>query len=144
QHGRSVLVEVDGAVDLHADALRVGQALGNHLDNALRHGAGDVVLRARSAAGGVELEASDEGGGFDADIAERAFERFTRGDRARTRGGTGLGMAIVRAVAEAHGGCATIVPGEGATVRVWLPGGAPAADGDGALTERAPSQARLT
>jgi signal transduction histidine kinase len=144
QHGRSVLVEVDGAVDLHADALRVGQALGNLLDNALRHGAGDVVLRARSAAGGVELEASDEGGGFDADIAERAFERFTRGDRARTRGGTGLGMAIVRAVAEAHGGWATIVPGEGATVRVWLPGGAPAGDGDGALTERAPSQARLT
>ncbi|MEA2255812.1 MAG: hypothetical protein QOG35_1857 [Solirubrobacteraceae bacterium] len=144
QHGRELVVEVDGDVELHGDALRVGQALGNLVDNALRHGAGGVVLRARRAAGGVELDASDAGAGFDADIAERAFERFTRGDRARTRGGTGLGMAIVRAVAEAHGGWAAIVPGAGATVRVWLPDGGSAADGDGAVTGRAPSQARLT
>ena len=50
--------------------------------------------------------------GFGPDIAGRAFERFARGDGARTRGGTGLGMAIVRAVADAHGGSASIVPGE--------------------------------
>jgi two-component system OmpR family sensor kinase len=67
------------------------------------------------------LEVSDQGPGFGPDIAGRAFERFARGDGARTRGGTGLGMAIVRAVAEAHGGSASIVPGEGATVRLWLP-----------------------
>jgi two-component system, OmpR family, sensor kinase len=106
---------------VRADDRRLGQALGNLVDNALRHGAGDVVLSASRVDGGVRLDAHDEGPGFAPDIAERAFERFARGDAARTRGGTGLGMAIVRAVAEAHGGWAAIVPGEGATVRVWLP-----------------------
>ena len=68
--------------------------------------------------GGVALEVADAGPGFASDIAGRAFERFTRGDRARTRGGTGLGLAIVRAIAEAHGGRATLA---GAGVRVWIP-----------------------
>jgi signal transduction histidine kinase len=116
-------IRIEGAVDLkvHADRMRLHQALGNLVDNALRHGEGDVVLSARRAAGGVELDASDDGPGFEPAIAGRAFERFARGDEARTRGGTGLGLAIVRAVAEAHGGRATIVPAGGATVRIWLP-----------------------
>jgi signal transduction histidine kinase len=115
--GRAILVE-DGDVTISADPLRLRQALGNLVDNALRHGAGDVVLRAAADDGGVTLEVSDGGTGFAPDIAGRAFERFARGDRARTRGGTGLGLAIVRAVAEAHGGNATL---EGATVRVRVP-----------------------
>src|ERR687895_292913 len=82
-------------------------------------------LRARrsQADGGVELEVADAGPGFDRDLADRAFERFARGDAARTRGGTGLGLAIVRAIAEAHGGGAQIVTEStrGATVRLWLP-----------------------
>ena len=102
-------------------ALRLGQALGNLVDNALRYGAGDILLRARRSPAGVVLEVSDHGPGFAPDIAGRAFERFARGDGARTRGGTGLGMAIVRAVAEAHGGSAAIVAGDGATVAIWLP-----------------------
>jgi signal transduction histidine kinase len=115
--GRTILVE-DGDFTISADPLRLRQALGNLVDNALRHGAGDVVLRAGGDDGGVALEISDGGAGFGPDIAERAFERFARGDVARTRGGTGLGLAIVRAIAEAHGGRATI---EGSTVRVWMP-----------------------
>ena len=115
--GRAILVE-DGDVTISADPLRLRQALGNLVDNALRHGAGDVVLRAAADDGGVALEVSDGGTGFAPDIADRAFERFARGDRARTRGGTGLGLAIVRAIAEAHGGRATL---EGSTVRVWMP-----------------------
>jgi two-component system OmpR family sensor kinase len=91
------------------------------------------VLRARhsEADGGVELEVVDEGAGFDADLADRAFERFARGDAARTRGGTGLGLAIVRAIAEAHGGRAEIVTDghPGAAVRLWLPSGSSQAPG---------------
>jgi two-component system, OmpR family, sensor kinase len=123
---RELRVEVDGALQVEADELRLRQALGNLVDNAMRHGGGDVVLRSRAATpnGGVELEVADGGPGFPPDLAERAFERFARGDVARTRGGTGLGLAIVRAIAEAHGGRAEIVAGEGATVRIWLPDGA--------------------
>jgi two-component system, OmpR family, sensor kinase len=124
QRNRSIGVEAENGVVLSGDPLRVRQALGNLVDNALRHGDGDIVLRSRRAGTGVELEVSDRGPGFEPCIVDRAFERFARGDRARTRGGTGLGMAIVRAVAEAHGGRAEIVPGgEGATVRIWLPDG---------------------
>ena len=121
QHGRAVRVDAPDDLRVRADGLRLGQAIGNLVDNALRYGEGEIVLGARGAAGGVELETSDEGPGFAPDIAGRAFERFARGDGARTRGGTGLGMAIVRAVAEAHGGWADIVAGDGTTVRLWLP-----------------------
>jgi two-component system, OmpR family, sensor kinase len=121
QHGRVVRLDAPGGVEVRADELRLSQALGNLVDNAIRYGAGDITLRARGVPGGVVLEVSDQGPGFGPDIAGRAFERFARGDGARTRGGTGLGMAIVRAVAEAHAGSASIVPGAGATVRLWLP-----------------------
>ena len=121
QQGRALRVDAPEGLDLPGDPLRLRQALGNLVDNALRHGGGEVALRARSADGGVDLEVLDEGAGFASGIAAGAFERFARGDAARTRGGAGLGLAIVRAVAEAHGGEATIVPGAGATVRIWLP-----------------------
>jgi signal transduction histidine kinase len=120
QLDRRIRVEAPAALNVHADPLRARQALGNLLDNALRHGRGDIVLRARRADSGAELEVAD-GGSFPSDIAGRAFERFALGDRARTGRHAGLGMAIVRSIAEAHGGAATIVPGAGATVRLWLP-----------------------
>jgi signal transduction histidine kinase len=120
---REIRVEGGDGLRVEADDFRLRQALGNLVDNALRHGEGQVVLRAgrAEANGGVELEVADGGPGFDPDLAERAFERFARGDVARTRGGTGLGLAIVRAIAEAHGGRAEIVAGDGGVVRIWLP-----------------------
>jgi two-component system, OmpR family, sensor kinase len=123
EHGRDLRVDGGDGLRVEADQLRLRQALGNLVDNALRHGAGDVVLRARRGAldGAVELEVADHGSGFDPDLANRAFERFARGDAARTRGGTGLGLAIVRAIAEAHGGRAAIV--DPTTVRLTLPSG---------------------
>jgi two-component system, OmpR family, sensor kinase len=123
QRGRDISIDADGVSHVYADEQRLGQALGNLVDNALRYGAGEVVLRSRHADGGLALEVSDAGSGFDPDFAERAFERFARGDRARSRDGTGLGLAIVRTIAEAHGGRAAVVPGGGATVRIWLPVG---------------------
>jgi signal transduction histidine kinase len=124
ERGRGIQVDVDDGQLVYADELRLGQALGNLVDNALRYGGGEVVLRSRRAGSGSEVEVSDQGEGFGTDFADRAFERFARGDRARTRSGTGLGLSIVRAIAEAHGGRAELVPGAGATVRIWLPDGA--------------------
>jgi two-component system OmpR family sensor kinase len=148
QRSRTIGVEAEDGLTLNGDPLRIRQALGNLVDNALRHGDGDIVLRSRRANTGVELEVSDQGSGFEPAIADRAFERFARGDQARTRGGTGLGMAIVRAVAEAHGGRAEIVPGsDGATVRIWLPGGTgaqPEAGETSAVSSVEPPQGRLS
>ena len=131
EHGRDLRVDGGDGLQIEADELRLRQALGNLVDNALRHGAGEIVLRARRGAmdGAVELEVADHGPGFDADLANRAFERFARGDTARTRGGTGLGLAIVRAIAEAHGGRAEIV--DSTTVRLALPSGTSQGEGVG-------------
>jgi signal transduction histidine kinase len=121
ERGRTIRVDADDEQFVVADELRLRQALGNLVDNALRHGQGEIVLRARRTGPGLELEVSDRGEGFASDFAERAFEPFARGDLARTRDGTGLGLSIVRTIAEAHGGRATVVPGAGATVRIRLP-----------------------
>jgi two-component system, OmpR family, sensor kinase len=118
---RAIAVEHDGAVRLEADEFRLRQALGNLVDNALRYGEGEIALRSRRSGDEVELEVADHGPGFGPELAGRAFERFTRGDLARTRTGTGLGLAIVREIAEAHGGRAEIVAGDGGTVRLSLP-----------------------
>jgi signal transduction histidine kinase len=125
ERGRTIRVDAGDGRLVYADELRLRQALGNLVDNALRYGKGEILLRSRGAASGLQLEVSDQGDGFTPDFAERAFERFARGDLARTRDGTGLGLSIVRAIAEGHGGGAEIVPGAGATVRIWLPGGPP-------------------
>ena len=122
ERGRGIQVEADEAQTVYGDGLRLRQALGNLVDNALRHGAGDIELSARHEGQGVELAVSDAGAGFEPDFAPHAFDRFTRGDVARSSAGTGLGLAIVRTIAEAHGGRAELVPGPGASVRIWLPG----------------------
>ncbi len=119
---RAIRVEAADGLRVHADELRLRQALGNLVDNALRYGDGDVVLRSRAVEGAAELEVADSGHGFPPELGERAFERFARGDGARTRGGSGLGLAIVRAIAEAHGGSASIgSDGPGATVTISVP-----------------------
>lgn len=121
ERGRSIAVDTDHEQPVYADELRLRQALGNLVDNSLRYGQGEIVLRSRRAGPGLALEVSDQGEGFAHDFAEHAFERFARDDLARTRDGSGLGLSIVRAIAEAHRGRAELVPGPGATVRIWLP-----------------------
>jgi two-component system, OmpR family, sensor kinase len=125
ERGREIRVEAPDGLRADLDPVRVRQALGNLIDNALRHGAGDVELAAREQNGSLEIDVGDAGQGFAPDLAPRAFERFTRGDTARTRGGAGLGLAIVAAIAEAHDGTATIVnDGRRTVVRLRLPLGA--------------------
>jgi signal transduction histidine kinase len=89
---------------LDADPIRVGQALVNLVDNALVHGAGTVELAAVERNGVVELHVRDGGAGFPKGFGPRAFDRFSRADEARSRGGSGLGLSIVELVARAHGG----------------------------------------
>ena len=129
--GREIALRAPEGLEVRADPLRLRQAVGNLLDNALRSGSGVVVLDAAPTDGGVELRVIDGGPGFPSELRERAFERFARGDAARTRGGAGLGLAIVRAIAEAHGGSADLEPGSPTTVRMRLPDRAepPAAGG---------------
>jgi two-component system OmpR family sensor kinase len=132
---RGIRVEAEDGPTVYGDELRLRQALGNLVDNALRHGAGDVELSARRHGQGTQLAVSDAGDGFDPEFAARAFDRFTRGDVARSSPGTGLGLAIVRTIAEAHGGRADAVPGRGATVRIWLPDSPQAVSGASQLAD---------
>ena len=112
-------IEVHGQVHAHLDRLRIEQALGNLIDNAVRHGAGTIDVFARAENGSVVFEVRDEGRGFPERFANRAFERFSRAEESRTSSGAGLGLAIVAAVAEAHGGTATL--GDGPVVSIRLP-----------------------
>lgn len=109
------------------DAARLRQALDNLLDNALRAApkGSTITVEARAAPAGVAIEVLDEGPGFPEEFLPQAFERFRRADRARARdaGGAGLGLAIVAAVARAHGGHAEAGnrAGGGAHVTMTLP-----------------------
>jgi two-component system, OmpR family, sensor kinase len=118
----------DGRLD--ADPDRLAQALRNLLRNAVEHTAGDtgrVLLSARALGGErVQFIVEDDGQGIPAEQRDLVFDRFHRTDAARSRahGGAGLGLAIVRAVAEAHGGRASAHASElgGARMEIELPG----------------------
>jgi signal transduction histidine kinase len=119
---REIRVDVPDDSGVWADPLRARQALGNLVDNALRHGGGEIRLSGRRAGEAVEIDIADEGHGFPPELAPRAFERFARDGTDPGRSGAGLGLAIVRAIAEAHGGTAAIVDSNsGATVRLRFP-----------------------
>jgi heavy metal sensor kinase len=113
---RGLGVHVENGLTLVGDQLRLEQALGNLVDNALRHGAGSVGLAASRRNGSVELRVTDEGGGFPADFVPHAFDPLTRADEARRGRTPGLGLAIVAAVARAHGGTVSVSEDSGRSV----------------------------
>jgi two-component system OmpR family sensor kinase len=118
--GRRIEVGKGGNVELSADWLRIDQAIGTVVDNALRYGGGTITLSAKQNAGEmVEIHITDEGEGFPPDFLERAFERFSRAPGVRI-GGSGLGLAIVATVAEAHGGTAHAANRPEGGADVWL------------------------
>jgi signal transduction histidine kinase len=120
--GRGIEVVAPEALSVHVDRARFEDALGNLVDNALRHGAGPVRLEAARRGDGCEISVDDRGPGFDPAFAAGAFERFTRPDGGRSGGGAGLGLAIVRATARMHGGDARIeASADGGRVVVHLP-----------------------
>jgi two-component system, OmpR family, sensor histidine kinase BaeS len=117
-----------GLPPVQVDGDRMGQVLGNLLDNALRYTAsgGNVTMAATRQPHGVRIVVADDGEGVAAEHLPHLFERFYRADAARDRdhGGSGIGLAIVRALVEAHGGrvaVASLGPGHGTTVTIDLP-----------------------
>jgi signal transduction histidine kinase len=119
-HGVALAIRAPEDLPLTADSVRLGQALGNLVDNALRHGAGSVELVVEPGDGRVRLHVRDDGDGFPDDFLDSAFERFSRADVARGRGGAGLGLAIVQAIARAHGGEAHACNRPSGGADVWL------------------------
>jgi signal transduction histidine kinase len=121
-----VRAETAGACVVACDADALARLLVNLLDNAVRHAASRVCASVRADGGWAVLAVTDDGPGIAPEDAERAFGRFARLDDARSRSGeegAGLGLAIVRSTAEAHGGSVSLGdagPGLRAVVRLPL------------------------
>ncbi|MFC0188419.1 ATP-binding protein [Fictibacillus aquaticus] len=118
----------DSSGELYADADRLEQVLTNLIDNAIRHTAedGEVILRASISDAAVKVDVTDTGSGIPEEDLPFVFERFYKGDKARTRGksgGTGLGLAIAKNIVEAHDGVITVHSkrGEGTTFSFVIP-----------------------
>jgi heavy metal sensor kinase len=118
--GRLLRTVTNSPFVMRADRLRIEQALSNLVENALRHGDGAVRLSAASIDGLVELHVTDEGRGFPPQFLGQAFERFARADGARTGGSSGLGLSIVRVIAEAHGGSAHVANKASGGADAWI------------------------
>jgi signal transduction histidine kinase len=127
---RNISLEVDAGPelpDVNVDPDRMAQVLDNLLDNALHYtpAGGQVTLSASGFADFVQLRVVDSGPGIAPEDIPHIFERFYRGDRSRQRGegGAGLGLAIAKALIEAHGGRIWVESelGQGTTFIVELP-----------------------
>ena len=125
EKGVGLVVEAPPGLGLTGDRTRLRQALANLVDNAVKYTprGGQVWLRARREGDRVVLECADDGSGIAAEDLARIWDRLYRGDRSRSERGLGLGLSLVRAIARAHGGEATVVSaeGRGATFRLELP-----------------------
>lgn len=121
------LGETDG-LSVNVDPNRIGQVLGNLLANSLRHTppGGHVTISGRPQPQGAVITVADDGDGIPADQLTHVFERFYRGDTARSResSGSGIGLTISKAIVDAHGGTIGVVSdgsGRGAVFNIVLP-----------------------
>ena len=128
QQGFKVDVAVPpGLPEVPMDADAVSQALANLIDNAIKYSEARKVLTVTATLrdGGLALTVGDEGIGIAREEQERIFDKFYRVGRSETQGrrGSGVGLALVRHVAEAHGGHVSVEsrPGEGSRFTLWLP-----------------------
>ncbi|MFJ3307228.1 sensor histidine kinase [Streptomyces sp. NPDC086549] len=133
--GVALGTEAHGDPWLHADPVRMRQALGNLVSNALRHtpAGGTVTLAARRDGDRAVFTVTDTGTGIAPEDLPHVFDRFWRAEKSRSRrtGGSGLGLAIVRHLVAAHGGTAEAAsePGGGAEFTLRLPAAPPPEDG---------------
>jgi signal transduction histidine kinase len=125
---RNVTLEFEGSLDedIKADSHKLQQALDNLLANAIKFTprGGRVRVRVWRETGRCVFEIADSGPGIAKAEQETVFDRYKQGARGRTAGGAGLGLAIARGIAEAHGGSISVERGDlgGATFRIALPG----------------------
>jgi signal transduction histidine kinase len=124
--GLTLAVEpIDPGLDVMADRTRLRQVLANLLDNAVKYtpAGGRIDVRATRVGEVAELTVSDTGIGISAEDLPRVWDRLFRGDASRSERGFGLGLALVKAIVESHGGTAevTSTPGAGSVFRVTLP-----------------------
>jgi heavy metal sensor kinase len=126
--GVTCRVDSPAGLTVRVDPGQIRRAVDNLIDNALRFAPAGTAITVRGRAEGADvvIEVADLGPGLDADYLPHAFERFSRPDsgRARAHGGAGLGLSIVKAIAQAHGGGVSVrnQPSGGAIVRIDLPG----------------------
>ena len=119
---------ISGAgVNLAADPTRLRQVVANLVDNAVKYtpAGGRVMLAAETRGDRVSITVSDTGPGIPAEEQEKIWQRLYRGDHSRSQRGLGLGLAMVKALVEAHGGSVTVAnqPAGGAVFTVDLPAG---------------------
>lgn len=110
--------------EMWLDLDKIDQVLANLTENGVRHGAGTVTIVIEPCKGGTAVSVRDEGEGIPPEAVPRVFRQFWRGER---RGGTGLGLFIVKGLVEAHGGTISVgrAPSGGAEFRFTLPAGTP-------------------
>ena len=120
----TVTLDQPAPVEADADAIRLGQAVNNLVDNALKYtpAGGHVTIAARAEPGAVVLTVSDNGPGVPLVEREAIFRRLYRGDASRSQRGLGLGLSLVKAIVESHGGTVAVddAPGGGACFAVRL------------------------
>jgi signal transduction histidine kinase len=125
EKGIAIVVEQPAPAECDADAIRLGQAINNLLDNALKYTprGGRVTLALREEPAAVVLTVADNGPGVPPGERDAVFRRLYRGDASRSQRGLGLGLSLVKAIVEAHGGTVVIdnAPGGGARFTVRLP-----------------------
>jgi signal transduction histidine kinase len=108
--------EIEKGLEIRANRAFLAQALANLIDNAIKYtpAGGAVMLRARrTSSGEVEYSVTDTGPGVPDEDRDRVVQRFVRLDNSRTEPGSGLGLSLVQAVAEAHGGRLQLDEGPG-------------------------------
>jgi signal transduction histidine kinase len=121
----TVTLDQPAPAELSVDAIRLGQAVNNLLDNALKYtpDGGRVTLATRNEPRAVVITVADNGPGVAVAEREAIFRRLYRGDASRSQRGLGLGLSMVKAIVEAHGGTVRVddAPGGGARFEIRLP-----------------------
>jgi heavy metal sensor kinase len=120
----TVATELSETCEVSVDQTRMRQVFANLLDNALKYtnSGGKVTIRTRCEPNRAIIELTDTGMGIPPEEIPRIWERLFRGDRSRSQRGLGLGLSLVKAIVEAHGGTVSVqsVPGQGSTFTVML------------------------